>query len=260
MGRVIHTLNLLEIRLQTLVEGSAAWLFPRSAYSRHLAELLDEAIQAGIQEGSNGELFAPNVYYLAFHPDQAAVLQKDTAWIDMFSRTLLELESLSDFNFASPPLVRVVASDDLEFGEVKILAEHNRETAGETAGKVVDHRSEIDVNELKGFLIVNGTESFVLDQIVINIGRRSDNQLVIDDAKVSRLHAQIRLIDQNFVIFDLDSAGGTWVNGERVRQRKLVPGDVISIAGVPLVFGQEAEQRGETTEYRPVHRDETGHT
>lgn len=253
MGRVIHTLNQLEIHLQALVEGSAARLFPRSASSRHLAGLVDEAIQAGLQDGNNGEFIAPNVYYLMLHPDQAAVIQKDTAWIDTFTRTLLDLEGLSEFVFASPPVVRIVASNELEFGEMRVLAEHNREIAGETAGKSVDHKSELDVNGLNGFLIVNGTELFLLDQVVINIGRRSDNQLVLDDGKVSRLHAQIRLIDRNYVIFDLDSAGGTWVNGERIRQRKLIPGDVIAIAGMPLVFGQEVEDQGETTEYRPVH-------
>jgi pSer/pThr/pTyr-binding forkhead associated (FHA) protein len=74
---------------------------------------------------------------------------------------------------------------------------------------------------------------------VINIGRRLDNQLVIDDPRISRSHAQLRAIKGRFVIFDLNSTGGTFVNGERTSQSVMYPGDVISLAGVPLVYGQD---------------------
>ena len=40
-------------------------------------------------------------------------------------------------------------------------------------------------------------------------------------------------------MFDLNSTGGTQVNGKPVHQSHLAPGDVISLAGLPLVYGQE---------------------
>jgi len=86
---------------------------------------------------------------------------------------------------------------------------------------------------------VDGVQIFPLTQPVINIGRRTDNHLVIEDARISRLHAQLRAVHGQYVIFDLDSTGGTWVNGERVKQSTLIPGDVVSLSGVPLVYGQE---------------------
>ena len=258
MSRVINSLNQLEIRLQSLVEDSAARFFPRIASSRQLAVLLGGAIQKGLHKGANGEQIAPNLFFLLFHPEQAAIIQKDPAWIDQLGRTLLEIEEYSDFVFSSQPVVRVVASDELGIGEMSVLAEFNTELTSETAGKPVDPRLEADESQSPGYLIVNGTEVFSLDQPVMNIGRRSDNQLVLDDGRVSRLHAQIRVINHKYVIFDLDSSGGTWVNGARVHQHKLVPGDVISIAGVPLVFGQEMGGRGETTDYRPVGSNGVG--
>jgi pSer/pThr/pTyr-binding forkhead associated (FHA) protein len=97
---------------------------------------------------------------------------------------------------------------------------------------------------------VNGLQVFALEQSVINIGRRPDNHLVIDDPRISRTHAQLRLIKSRFVIFDLDSTGGTFVNGLRVRQSYLFPGDVISLSGVPLVYSQD-EEMGETQKYVP---------
>jgi pSer/pThr/pTyr-binding forkhead associated (FHA) protein len=96
------------------------------------------------------------------------------------------------------------------------------------------------------FFIVNGTEVFPLDRPVLNIGRRPDNQLVIDDPRVSRVHAQLRAIRGRYVIFDLDSTGGTFVNNQPVRQSVLYTGDVVSLAGVPLVFGQEGADSSQT--------------
>jgi pSer/pThr/pTyr-binding forkhead associated (FHA) protein len=59
------------------------------------------------------------------------------------------------------------------------------------------------------------------------------------DPRVSRAHAQIRAIRGQYVLFDLNSTGGTMVNGRRVHQCALKPGDVISLSGVPLIYGEE---------------------
>jgi pSer/pThr/pTyr-binding forkhead associated (FHA) protein len=92
---------------------------------------------------------------------------------------------------------------------------------------------------------------------VINLGRRADNHIVIDDPHVSRQHAQLRVIDNRYVIFDLESAGGTFVNNSRVEQATLFPGDVISLAGAELVYGQDAgiisgDGEGSTRQLLPV--------
>ena len=89
------------------------------------------------------------------------------------------------------------------------------------------------------FLIVEGVKVHALNEPVVNIGRRLENQLVIDDPRVSRNHAQLRAIKGRFVLFDLNSTGGTFVNGQRTSQTVLYPGDVISLAGVALIFGQD---------------------
>ncbi len=90
------------------------------------------------------------------------------------------------------------------------------------------------------YLIISGIKVFPLETPVVNIGRRLDNTLVIDDPRVSRNHAQMRSVDGRYVIFDLNSTGGTFINGKRITQCVLYPGDVISLAGVPLIFGQDS--------------------
>jgi hypothetical protein len=75
---------------------------------------------------------------------------------------------------------------------------------------------------------------------------------LIDDPRVSRVHAQIRAVRGRYVIFDLDSTGGTYVNGERIRQCPLTPGDVISLSSLPLVYGQEDDNNLSSTQDIPI--------
>ncbi|MGD8457618.1 MAG: FHA domain-containing protein, partial [Anaerolineales bacterium] len=89
-----------------------------------------------------------------------------------------------------------------------------------------------------------------------------DNHLVIDDPRVSRTHGQLRAVKGRYMLFDLKSSGGTYVNGERINQVVLHPGDVISLAGVPIVYGQDAIRSiSETQEYqRPETSSDTATT
>jgi pSer/pThr/pTyr-binding forkhead associated (FHA) protein len=89
------------------------------------------------------------------------------------------------------------------------------------------------------FVIIDGIRVIPLNQAIVNIGRRIENTLVVDDPRVSRTHAQLRAINGRYIIFDLNSTGGTFVNGKRVNQSVVYPGDVISLAGAELIFGQK---------------------
>lgn len=89
------------------------------------------------------------------------------------------------------------------------------------------------------YLIVN-SEVFQLDQDLTNLGRKLDNHIVLNDPRVSRNHAQIRLIDNQFVLLDLNSTGGTMVNGKKVTKSVLYSGDTISLAGMEVKFVRDA--------------------
>ena len=101
------------------------------------------------------------------------------------------------------------------------------------------------------FLIIEGLRVHPLREAVVNIGRRLENHVIIDDPRISRQHAQLRAIKGHFVLFDLNSTGGTFVNGQRADQTVLYPEDVISLAGVILVFGQDIE-RAELLDTSPL--------
>jgi len=93
------------------------------------------------------------------------------------------------------------------------------------------------------FLIVNGAEIFPLEKEHVRIGRMDDNDLILSNPHISRYHAELRAFRGRFYLLDLGSTSGTAVNGERVNKAALNPGDVLSIAGIPLIYGENAAVR-----------------
>lgn len=75
-----------------------------------------------------------------------------------------------------------------------------------------------------------------LDKPVTTIGRLPDRDVSLDDAGVSRRHAEVRRHGATYRLIDSGSANGTAVNSERVADHVLSPGDVIRVGDVELTF------------------------
>jgi pSer/pThr/pTyr-binding forkhead associated (FHA) protein len=142
----------------------------------------------------------------------------------------------------SQPIIIITTDETYSEKDVAIIASHTLESVEDTKGMVMDSEKQPGSAEPlpeNAFLIVEGVKVFPLKEPVVNVGRRLENHLVIDDPRISRNHAQLRAINGRYVLFDLNSTGGTFVNGQRTSQTVLYPGDVISLAGVALIFGQD---------------------
>src|SRR4051794_33197455 len=83
-------------------------------------------------------------------------------------------------------------------------------------------------------LLLDGRRFPVADTLVL--GRSSGCEIVLDDANASRRHAEVRRRGDALTVVDLDSTNGTAVNGRRVREQALSPGDKITIGTTTLVF------------------------
>ena len=68
------------------------------------------------------------------------------------------------------------------------------------------------------------------------LGRERDNDLTLTDPRVSRYHAWIELLNNQWTVRDGGSANGTYVNGKRVSLRPLKPEDRITIGDTEMVF------------------------
>lgn len=82
-------------------------------------------------------------------------------------------------------------------------------------------------------------EKLVIAQTdIVTIGRVESNTIAYNNSYVSSNHAEIRISDGNMKLVDLQSANGTFVNGLRIREKKLVPGDLIFIMGLKIIAGK----------------------
>jgi pSer/pThr/pTyr-binding forkhead associated (FHA) protein len=72
-------------------------------------------------------------------------------------------------------------------------------------------------------------QTFYLDMPVVSIGRLMANDICLEDPFVSRYHCVIRNEDGQYVLEDLNSTNGTYVNGERVKAYSLAEGDLIRV-------------------------------
>lgn len=70
----------------------------------------------------------------------------------------------------------------------------------------------------------------------IYIGRRDKNEFILTDANASRLHAWISYERHRHILHDAQSTNGTFVNGERVTEMLLQPGDEIQIGASVLCY------------------------
>lgn len=67
-------------------------------------------------------------------------------------------------------------------------------------------------------------------------GASASCDIVLSGDHISDQHASFRFQEKHFVVTDLDSTNGTFVNGDRVHQHTLADGDRVSMGGVEWVF------------------------
>ena len=95
-----------------------------------------------------------------------------------------------------------------------------------------------------------GVRQFNITGRVTTIGRAEANNVVIPAEQVSRHHAVVEWIDGGYVITDLGSRNGTYVNNERIRTRPLRAGDSITIGDCQVRFLWAAEATKEAEKLR----------
>lgn len=248
MSRVETSLTRLEARLRAIFEGNAGVSsIPRKLHNQVLKQLI-LAMQKEMSKEQHKtdqvsqSRIAPDLYTIVLPTDQANILVNHPMALDSLALKLDSAIARANHYLSGSPIIRIVP--DPNICELYVLAEYSHTDVRdsyttEMEGEPVLSQRSLDGELPNAFLIVNGLSTYPLKLPVINIGSSPTNQLVLNDPNVSPLHAQLRLSTGHFVIFDLDSRQGTFVNGIVVMSHMLNPGDVIRLAGVPLVYGHE---------------------
>lgn len=89
---------------------------------------------------------------------------------------------------------------------------------------------------------------YIVQQDEVVAGREHDCDLVLDERQVSRQHIKIKHVGEGYVLEDLNSKNGTWVNGEQLKgERPLKDGDEIAVAMVVKMTFSSSESTAPLT-------------
>jgi pSer/pThr/pTyr-binding forkhead associated (FHA) protein len=88
-------------------------------------------------------------------------------------------------------------------------------------------------------------EEFELDQEIMTIGRKPDNDIHVDNLAVSGTHAKILTILNDSFIEDLSSTNGTIINGNKITKHALANGDKVIIGKHTLEYINDAAEADE---------------
>ncbi len=140
--------------------------------------------------------------------------------------TLEDLGSVSGtfVNGSKITISRITQSDKIQFGSYEVTW-HQIETALNSSQ-----------HEVPGRGLSEGTIKFAGDankQLMI-LGRSPECDIVVDNIKVSRQHARLTKIGNDWNLEDLGSANGTFLNGKKVTNAKISEQDVVTLGGIPI--------------------------
>jgi pSer/pThr/pTyr-binding forkhead associated (FHA) protein len=239
-----------EETIRRLVEGTFARLFAGRLAPLEVANALAQAMEDQAVPRSSGPPLAPNHYWVTLNAaDYDTILERQPNLAKDLTQHLLELAREGGFDLPAPPNVHLGASSDLPLRQIHVEA---RWLSDSDPGEVKDQDAtqemvlparrstrEHQVPPSRPFLILEGRRHIPLLEATVSLGRSLDNDIIVDDARVSRHHAQLRQRYDRYVVYDLGSTGGVTVNGYPVQECVLEAGDVISLAGVEIIYGED---------------------
>jgi pSer/pThr/pTyr-binding forkhead associated (FHA) protein len=230
----MHPFSRLEARMEALVEGTLARLFANRLHPRDIGVQLARALEDSAATGQ------PATHYAVYlNPADAQTLSAQTPTLaQQLADDLLRLAREAQISLAHTPVIALDTDPALPPHRVRVVGTTPHPAPGQTQ-TLTPARPATAPLAPRAYVIVNGERLIPLTLSVVNVGRRLDNQLVIDDHRVSRVHAQLRLRFGRYVLYDLNSSVGTFVNSARVQECVLRPGDVISLGGLPLIYGED---------------------
>jgi hypothetical protein len=207
--------------------------------------------------------YVPNKYLVYLHPGD---LQAVTPIAPLLIRELkdyLEKKAAEKKHILiAPPQIFFQADEKLETGQLRVEGSFEEVKTGkgtETENELpLDKKDEEDEKntlcyksvknaipaqnsfpELKGQLILNtGTsvgKTFYLKTSLMIIGRHDSCDIILNDFSVSRRQAKIEYRQGKYILTDLGSTNGTFVNGKPVTTQPLKTGDTIKV-GTSLLF------------------------
>lgn len=243
--QAVNGLDHFEALAEQLVEGTFERLFRHRLHPSDVARRLARAMEDEQLTDASGQALLPNQYWVFLNPDDFAALDAggETLRVELI-RYLRRLAAEGGGRFGERLSVALHPIADLGPGQVDVRAGHVSEpgSASDTHEVQVATQAAADVGR---WSLQLGGRVLPLGEPVVYLGRALSNDVILDDQRVSRRHAQLRWRAGTYHLSDMDSSGGTALNGRAVRpgeELRLAAGDVISLAGITLTVHVEAAQ------------------
>jgi hypothetical protein len=243
----------LEAFASRFIEGWSARIFGAKLQPVQLGKRLIRAMESH-QTISLSKTFVPNSYVVSLSPTDFAQFEQYRRSLEQdLSEAILGAARDRNYTLLAFPTVEIERDEALPPGDLRVscaLVDASGEEVAPDAkalGAVeAGHTMVLDREKLrerprapKASLAIREGEDrreIGLGPEPLAIGRDPQNDVVLDDRRVSRRHAEIRLRLGRYTLYDLQSTNGTYVNGRRVAEMVLSDGDRLSIGGVELLF------------------------
>jgi hypothetical protein len=234
--------------VEQAVEGSLRRVFPTTVQPVQLAKAAARAMEDAQVIGLHGAE-VPNKYDLQLAPDDLERFGDYTTTLcDELSRYLADYARERGLRLVAEPRVELQPDADIRAGSVRARARfadlapptrHEIDAAVEGTRRLrladlAEARAASPAVTERGIWLEDrlGLRAPLDPQMgIVRLGRATDNDVVIANQRVSRYHAQLRWVESSWLVYDLDSTNGTWVDGQRV------------FPSQPRVFGSGAELR-----------------
>lgn len=232
---------------ERLVEGMFSRLFSEQLRPQEVCLRLARAMEDFQIIAPDGTPQAPTHYRVVLHPSDYAALASEQPSLELeLANYITELAAEACLTLANLPTIELAADATLEPHEVRVKAkwvppeQPDLEATHEMAVPLPQQPTEVCVAvSTHPFLIVDGRRHVELLRPTVSVGRALDNDVILEDPRVSRHHVQLRRRFDRYVLYDLGSQGGTQINGYPVAECVLQGGDVISLAGVQVIYGED---------------------
>lgn len=241
----------VEAFVSRVIEGWSARLFGAKLQPVQIAKRLIRAMESH-QTISLSKTFVPNSYVVSLGPTDFAQFEQYRKSLERdLAETLLGAARDRSFTLLAYPSVELERDDDMPPGDIRVSCAMVDASGDEVAadpkalGAVESgHTMVLDREALlkdrprapRASIEQRDAPAVPLGSDPVLIGRDPQNDVVLDDRRVSRKHAEIRLRLGRYTLYDLQSTNGTYVNGRRVAEKVLEDGDKVSIGGLEIVF------------------------
>jgi|SRR5436190_2273495 hypothetical protein len=251
----MSVLRNLESKLADLVEGTFGRVFRSEVrpveLARKLAKEMDEHRTVSVSR-----TYVPNEYVVFLSTEDRARFEGvEHEVIDELSAYLLEHARRERLALVNRPKIEFQTDDRLALGEFGIQArtvrpaasgevqqaDHGHTMVYSTSDRVSEQLAEARVARAgRGVVLFNG-KRFKFGAGGAVLGRSRDCEVVLDDANVSRKHAEIRPGPHGWTVADLGSTNGTRVNGRTVSSgaHPLEAGDRLELGTAVATFETE---------------------